>query len=105
MLPIHKRQAFMVHKNRPSKAIGRAVRGEKNLFFLKAVTASTAFCVARASISYMNFAQSAEVSCLVVLTFGDVATDARVYVLMKFVHLKPPIFPFFRDYKNSMNNF
>ena len=39
----------------------------------------------------MDFAQGAEIACLVVLTFGDIATDARVYVLMKFVHMKPPI--------------
>jgi hypothetical protein len=58
----------------------------KNLFTFKTVAASTAFCVATASVAYVDFTQRAKITCAVVLTFGYAATDGSVYFI--FVHHK-----------------
>ena len=75
------------------------------LLLLEAVAASAAIRFLVAGVAYVNFTKGAIIPCAVVFALRHATANARVYVLMKFVHLKPPIFPFFRDYKNSVNNF
>lgn len=54
----------------------------------------------------MDLAQGAIITGAVVLTFGYVATNARIDILIHFVHtFKPPISPFLWDYKNIMRKF